>query len=236
MSEPANQTVTIRLDDLIGRISAAHPDALHRLSEAVMAGEYLGEVADHLIGHFVDQARHSGASWTEIGKSMGVTKQAAQKRFVPRDTADAPNAAFTSRAWNVLTTAQSEARAAENDYIAPCHIVLGLLGEPKSLAGILLRDSGVKPAELKRRARSELPPAAPTVPELIPLHATARKALDLAQRESLRLGHNYVGTEHILLGLVANEDGDGILSGLGLDIDQVRADVTAKLSQDRPTK
>src|ERR1700743_3990804 len=46
--------------------------------------EHLGEVADHLIGHFVDQARRSGASWTDIGKSMGVTKQASQKRFVLR--------------------------------------------------------------------------------------------------------------------------------------------------------
>ena len=48
----------------------------------MLAGEHLGDVADHLIGHFVDQARRSGASWTDIGRSMGVTRQAAQKRFV----------------------------------------------------------------------------------------------------------------------------------------------------------
>jgi hypothetical protein len=67
-----------------------HSDVLDQLADAVQAAEQLGEVADHLIGHFVDQARRSGASWTDIGKSMGVTKQAAQKRVVPRAEATAP--------------------------------------------------------------------------------------------------------------------------------------------------
>lgn len=49
--------------------------------DAMIAADALGDIADHLIGHFVDQARRSGASWTDIGKAMGVTKQAAQKRF-----------------------------------------------------------------------------------------------------------------------------------------------------------
>ena len=75
----------IKLDDLISAIKSNNDkDALAQLSDAVYMGEHLGEVADHLIGHFVDQARRSGASWTEIGQSMGVTKQAAQKRFVPK--------------------------------------------------------------------------------------------------------------------------------------------------------
>ncbi|NED49697.1 ATP-dependent Clp protease ATP-binding subunit, partial [Micromonospora aurantiaca] len=70
--------------DLINAIKKVHTDALEQLSSAVIAAEHLGEVADHLIGHFVDQARRSGASWTDIGTSMGVSKQAAQKRFVPK--------------------------------------------------------------------------------------------------------------------------------------------------------
>jgi hypothetical protein len=74
----------VRLDDLIDAIKQVHTDALEQLTDAVLASEHLGELADHLIGHFVDQARRSGASWTDIGKSMGVSKQAAQKRFVPR--------------------------------------------------------------------------------------------------------------------------------------------------------
>ena len=82
---------------------------------------HLGEVADHLIGHFVDQARRSGASWTEIGKCMGVTKQAAQKRFVPKGRADPRStptqgfSRFTPRARNVVVEAQNKAHAAGND-------------------------------------------------------------------------------------------------------------------------
>src|SRR5215469_14100557 len=80
----------IRLDDLIASVLAAHPDgdSLTHLADAMDTSAHLGEVADHLIGHFVDQARRSGATWTEIGEHMGVSKQAAQQRFVPRVTED----------------------------------------------------------------------------------------------------------------------------------------------------
>src|SRR3954454_22713406 len=78
----------VRLDDLIHAIVTADDAPLAQLSRAVLLAESLDEIADHLIGHFVDQARRSGASWSEIGGSMGVSKQAAQKRFVAkaRDT------------------------------------------------------------------------------------------------------------------------------------------------------
>src|ERR1700754_74886 len=84
MAASARISYPVRLDDLIDAIKNVHTDALEQLSDAVLLAETLDEVADHLIGHFVDQARRSGASWTEIGKSMGVSKQAAQKRFVPK--------------------------------------------------------------------------------------------------------------------------------------------------------
>ncbi|MDT5011863.1 MAG: hypothetical protein QOH57_3480, partial [Mycobacterium sp.] len=84
MASDAKIAYPIRLDDLIDAIKKAHSDALEQLTDAVLVAETLGEVADHLIGHFVDQARRSGASWTDIGTSMGVSKQAAQKRFVPK--------------------------------------------------------------------------------------------------------------------------------------------------------
>src|ERR1700710_2739573 len=80
-------TNPVRLDDMIDAIKQAHTDALEQLSDAVLAADHLGDVADHLIGHFVDQAGRSGASWTDIGRSMGLTKQAAQKRFVPKGSA-----------------------------------------------------------------------------------------------------------------------------------------------------
>src|SRR6188768_740810 len=82
---PLTATGSVRLDDLIEAIKNVHSDELEQLTDAVLAAEHLGDVADHLVGHFVDQARRSGASWTDIGRSMGVTKQAVQQRFVPKD-------------------------------------------------------------------------------------------------------------------------------------------------------
>src|SRR5688572_14418323 len=81
--------LSLRLDDLIEHVKRQHPEGgpLEHLSTAMLLAENLGEMADHLIGHFVDQARRAGASWTGIGQSMGVSKQAAQKRFVQKGAA-----------------------------------------------------------------------------------------------------------------------------------------------------
>ncbi|MGI8901467.1 MAG: hypothetical protein ACR2HA_11190 [Nocardioides sp.] len=89
MTIPTRMINPVRLGDLIEAIKKVHSDALDQLADAVIAADHLGEVADHLIGHFVDHARRSGASWTDIGRSMGVTKQAAQKRFVSKSSGGA---------------------------------------------------------------------------------------------------------------------------------------------------
>src|SRR5918998_4247466 len=115
MANPAKMN-PVRLDELIDGIKKTHRDALEQLSDAVMIADHLGDVADHLIGHFVDQARRSGASWTDIGRSMGVSKQAAQKRFMPKGTGEVSELdpqqgfnRFTPRARNVVVAAQNEA-------------------------------------------------------------------------------------------------------------------------------
>jgi hypothetical protein len=73
-------------DNLIAYVKALHPGGgpLDNISDAVQVCAQLDEQSDALLGYFVDQARRSGASWSQIGASMGVSKQAAQKRFVPR--------------------------------------------------------------------------------------------------------------------------------------------------------
>src|SRR5690242_13538575 len=124
----------IRLDDLIDGISGTYPDQpLDQLTAAVLAAEQLTDVSDHLIGHFVDQARHSGASWTEIGTCLGVTKQAAQKRFVARDDLNTFSR-FTAKARQTVMQAQEEARAGAYAQIEPEHLLLGLLAVPDSVA------------------------------------------------------------------------------------------------------
>ncbi|NHC15316.1 Clp protease N-terminal domain-containing protein [Motilibacter deserti] len=230
MTTPLPLDPPVRLDDLISGIKKAHSDALEQLSDAVLVADHLGELADHLIGHFVDQARRSGASWTDIGRSMGVSKQAAQKRFVPRTPVEPmamdPNEGFnrfTPRARNVIAAAQNEARTASSTTITPAHLVLGLLAEPDGLAVRALASLGVTTDAVRTAALAALPAAAADAPDLVPFDTDARKALELTFREALRLGHNYVGTEHVLLALLEQEDGDGVLSGLGVSKAAVEA-------------
>jgi hypothetical protein len=220
MTQPTPIAGAVRLDDLIAAIKAVHADALDQLTDAVLAADHLGEVADHLIGHFVDQARRSGASWTDIGRSMGVTKQAAQKRFVPKDFGSDLDPSqgfsrFTPRARNVVVTAQNEARARGNAEITTGHLVLGLLAEPEGIAARILATK-VPLDRVRDTVAGELPSAVQELPALIPFDAAARKGLELTFREALRLGHNYIGTEHILLALLELEAGSGLLTTLGL--------------------
>ncbi|MFI1016880.1 Clp protease N-terminal domain-containing protein [Streptomyces sp. NPDC020965] len=237
MENPVGMKNPVRLDDLIDAIKKVHSNALDQLTDAVVAADHLGEVADHLIGHFVDQARRSGASWTEIGKSMGVTRQAAQKRFVSKDGGEAPDldpsqgfSRFTPRAKNAIMAAQNEAQAAGNERIAPAHLVLGLLIERDGVAAKAVVAQGVALDAVRQAVTETLPPAVDEVPELVPYDAGARKALELTYREALRLGHNYIGTEHLLLALLEQEDGTGPLTGLGVDKARVEAYTAAVLA------
>ncbi|MFG2227568.1 Clp protease N-terminal domain-containing protein [Streptomyces sp. NPDC048644] len=236
MVDPERTTHPVRLDDLIEAIKKVHTDALDQLSDAVVAADHLGEVADHLIGHFVDQARRSGASWTDIGRSMGVTRQAAQKRFVTKESGETdldPRqgfSRFTERAKNVAMASQNEARAAGNDKIRPEHLVLGLLHEPDGIAAGAIVAQDVPLETVRQAALAVLPEAAGELPDLIPYNAAAQKALELTFREALRLGHNFIGTEHILLALLELEDGAGVLTGLGIDKARAEAHIGAAIA------
>lgn len=232
MPDPTPTAYPVRLDEMINSIKRVHNDVLDQLADAVLAAEHLGEIADHLIGHFVDHARRSGASWTDIGKSMGVTKQAAQKRFVPRAEAttldpDQGFERFTPRARNAVVAAQNAAREASNCEITPDHLLLGALQDPAALATVLLQRQDVDPEAVRGAVR--LPPACAEALELIPFSGPARKALELTFREALRLGHNYIGTEHMLLALLELEDGAGPLHRSGVDKYRAEADLLAAL-------
>ncbi|URN10351.1 ATP-dependent Clp protease ATP-binding subunit [Actinomadura madurae] len=235
MSEPTPPAVQVRLDDLINAIKKVHTDALEQLSSAVLAAEHLGEVADHLIGHFVDQARRSGASWTEIGTSMGVTKQAAQKRFVPKGSGSDldPSQGFsryTDRARQVVVQSMSEARAAGNAEITPAHLVLAMITQRDSLASRAIVAQDVLLDTVRQAATAALPPSGDDLPELIPFDQDAKKALELTFREALRLGHNYIGTEHLLLALLEFENGTGVLSEAGIDKAAAEANIVEALA------
>ncbi|WP_410668286.1 Clp protease N-terminal domain-containing protein [Amycolatopsis sp. cmx-4-68] len=238
MTLPTN----IKLDDLISAIKSNHDsDALAQLTDAVYVGQHLGEVADHLIGHFVDQARRSGASWTEIGASMGVTKQAAQKRFVPKvDPGGDPSGSiervygrYTDRARHVIVEAQKAAVDHASPYIDTVHIVLGLLTEPAALAAGAILAQGVQLDAVREAAEARLPEPVDPVPNVVPFSGAAKKTLELTMREGLRLGHNYIGTEHMLLALLEQGEGTGfeVLDGLGVKKDKAEAKILEVLAE-----
>ena len=115
----------------------------------------------------------------------------------------------------------------------PAHLALGLLHEPEGLAA-LPSGPAASPSTRSARPSSPLCRRAAEVPALIPYDADAKKALELTFREALRLGHNYVGTEHLLLALLELEDGDGPLYAVGLDKDEVEGHVLAVLASFTP--
>jgi hypothetical protein len=213
----------VRLDDLIGSVANAHQDPLDRVTGAVQPAEDLGEVADSLIGHFVDQARRAGASWSEIGRSMGMSKQAAQKRFVgrgqghptPLDSSQGFSR-FDEEARAVVVAAQQHAREAGNDTICIGHLVLGLVAAPGSEAAQAVMAQGVSLEDVERTASATLPPAAPSVPALIPFDEHAKDALQRAFAEAERLEAEVVGSKHVLLAVLAVDRGTGVLAGLGV--------------------
>jgi hypothetical protein len=204
----------VRLDDLIWDVKERRPDGtpLDHLGDSVLVAEQLGEIADHLIGHFVDQARRSGASWTGIGQSMGVSKQAAQKRFT-----DTGLDRYTDRAKVVVLKAQSAARDHGHDQVISEHLIVGLLAEWEGLAGLALEGVGVSKQDVERGLASIMPPRGKPIRHHVPFSPGMKRIRELTMTESVRLGHNYVGTEHILLGLlcVPEEAGAQLLSGLG---------------------
>ena len=125
-----------------------------------------------------------------------------------------------------MVVAQNAAHDAANTEITPDHLLLGVLSDPAALATVLLRRQDVDTEALRA---SVMPPAGAESPALIPFSGPARKALELTIREALRLGHNYVGTEHLLLALLEFEDGAGPLHRSGVDKARVEADLIAAL-------
>ncbi|MGP2442332.1 Clp protease N-terminal domain-containing protein [Streptomyces sp. JW3] len=220
-------TPPVKLDELISAITENHTNALDQLAGAVLLADHIGEVADHLIGHFVDQARRSGASWTDIGRSMGVTRQAAQKRFVGKPDAKRSNVfeKFSQPARSAIIAGMNEAKVAGNAEIVPAHLVLGLLGTEGSAVDAL-RAQDVDLDQARDTVVAALPARSDADPVLIPYGARAKKALELASRVALRLDEDGVSTGHVLLGLLEEEAGAGVLSALGVDAAAVESFVT----------
>ncbi len=139
---------------------------------------------------------------------------------------------FTDRARRVVVLAQEEARLLNHNYIGTEHILLGLIHEGEGVAAKALESLGISLEAVRQQVEEIIGQgqAAPT--GHIPFTPRAKKVLELSLREALQLGHNYIGTEHILLGLIREGEGVAaqVLQKLGADLNRVRQQVIQLLS------
>ena len=134
---------------------------------------------------------------------------------------------FTDRARRVVVLAQEEARMLNHNYIGTEHILLGLLHEGEGVAAKALESLGISLDAVRQQVEEIIGQGQQAPSGHIPFTPRAKKVLELSLRESLQLGHNYIGTEHILLGLIREGDGVAaqVLVRLGADLNRVRQQV-----------
>lgn len=139
---------------------------------------------------------------------------------------------FTDRARRVVVLAQEEARLLNHNYIGTEHILLGLIHEGEGVASKALESLGVSLDAVREQVQDIIGPGQQAPSGHIPFTPRAKKVLELSLREALQLGHNYIGTEHILLGLIREGEGVAaqVLVKLGADLGRVRQTVIQLIS------
>jgi len=140
---------------------------------------------------------------------------------------------FTERAKKVLALAQEEARRFNHNYIGTEHLLLGLVREGEGVAARVLQSMGVQLPKVRSAVEFIIGRGESTVVGEIGLTPRARKVIEYAVDEARRLGHHYIGTEHLLLGLVREGEGiaAGVLESLGVNLEKVRQQVLQVLAQ-----
>ena len=143
---------------------------------------------------------------------------------------------FTERARRVLTLAQEEAQRFNHNYIGTEHLLLGLVREGDGVAAKVLSNLGVELGKVRSAVEFIIGRGDRAVLGEIGLTPRAKKVIELAVDEARRLNHHYIGTEHLLLGLVREGEGiaAGVLESLGVNLERVRAETTRILSQSGP--
>ena len=197
--------VPVTLDALITSVRSAAPDEpLAQLEEAARLKNEVGELTDALLGHFVDQARRGGASWSQIGEALGVSKQAAQQRLTPKTFS---GERLTDRARICVAGAGIAARKLGHTYVGTEHLLLGLFATPDALAAKVLAERGVTVEAVEAHVLEAIGRGTGDEDIAIPHTPRAARVLVASLYVALEMGHNYIGTEHLLLALYREPDG-----------------------------
>ena len=216
----------LELDELIRHVEAmtAVCTDLERLDVAVEQGDRLKRMADDLVDHFVQRARETGASWTQVGERLGVTKQAAHQRHFGRLTLSlgresrkrgrGPLERFSAEAKEVVVAAQEESRGLRHNYLGVEHLLLALSRD--RTVGPLLSAAGASRDAILAEVRREVGEGTDSTSGAIPFTPRSKRSLELAGREAGRAER--IRPAHLLLGALEMREGVGaaVLDALGV--------------------
>lgn len=249
---------------LIQDIEASGGEPLAQLRRASERSREVAAIADSLLDHFIQKARGAGLTWTQIGEALDISKQAAQQRSAkliraldPRE-APAPEAApsehrrfragrkrlpmfarFTDRARLAVSEAEAVARGFGHVYVGTEHLLAGVVRAGR-VGTEALAALGVDAQIIEQAIEAKIGRGAgegPT-PTKLPFTPRAKRALEGALREALKLGHSYIGTEHIALTLMEGDQGSvarQILAEAGVEAETLRARIVEILDARRDT-
>jgi hypothetical protein len=213
--------------------------AVEQLAAASDLADRLRARGDELLDQFVDAARSTGASWSEIGSALGTSKQAAQQRFAALAAAppgQAPSG-LSATAAATLNEAAAQARELGHHYVRPEHLVLGLLAQPQELAAQVLAELGVTPSRARERVQQRLGTGAPRPAGSLGVAPQSKRLLDHARSIARALGNSCPNTEHILLAATSprlHSPAATLLAECGATSDRVRDQLVQILVPEAP--
>lgn len=220
------------LRELIATVEGDAPSVapLDLLATASTTASELRDTGDALLDHYVARCRASGLSWAEISGALGVSKQAVHKRF---SMSTVGLSRMTDRARRTLDVATDLARDRGHEAVGSEHILLAQFAEPQALAARALVQLGTDEARVTAAIRRRVPDGTAAVEGAIGYSPQAAAIVAGSVHEALELGHNYVGTEHLLLALVHDPDcvAAQVLDDLGVDRAGIRPTLLALLDE-----
>ena len=225
------------IDQLKREVPAGTP--LEQLAAASELADQLRARGDELLDEFVSEARSTGSSWTEIGCTLGTSKQAAHERFAALADPPAGQAPFglTGTAAEVLSTAADQARELGHHYIRPEHLILGLLAQPDELAAEVLAELGVTSQIARELVAERLGTGAPRPTGSLGAAPQTKRLLEQARAIAKSLGHRCPKTEHILLAASSpklRSPAATLLADCGAPPDRIRDQLTRTLLREAP--
>src|SRR5258705_10127909 len=224
--------LNVNLRQLIEQLDIDTPaaDVLSKVTEAQQRARTLTGIGDQLVDHFVSKAREAGASWSQLGDALGVSKQAAQQKWVP---GGANFSRFTKRARHVVVLAQEKARELRHGQVDSEHLLLGLIAEEGGIGGRVVIGAAGSREAAERAVLEALTPGTEKPPTHIPFTDLNKTVLRATLDEALGMGHNYIGTEHILLGLLKVGEGRAaeVLHRLGVTYQDTYAETSRLLEE-----